>query len=123
MLTQKKTDRLEAPGFAPPSSEFYVDDCAALTVAMAPGIPPRNTTLRRVVREISGVVFGELSFLLSVTVDHGHRGWAYLCPRCRRRVFILFFAQRSTDAACRKCLGLKYRRATQDRQYTGYMPL
>ena len=93
----------------PITEKFYVDDCAALTVRMVPGIPPSNPRLTRVERDISGVIGGELPFRLRLKLAYGHRGWAYLCPKCQNRVFILYFPPASLDLACRACLGLSYR--------------
>jgi hypothetical protein len=89
--------------------KLYVDDCAALTVKMMPGIPPSNPRLTAVMRDISGVIGGELPFQLRLKLTYGHRGWAYCCPECERRAFILYFAPHSIDAQCQYCLRLSYR--------------
>ncbi len=91
------------------SEKLYVDDCATLTVQMVPGIPPSNPRLTLVYRDISGVIGGNLTFQLRLKVAYGHRGWAYVCPACQRRAFILYFPPGSTQAACRTCLNLSYR--------------
>jgi hypothetical protein len=98
------------PGIkAPRSEKLYVHNCTALTVQMCPGIPPSNPRLTRVERDISGVIGGELKFQIRLKLAYGHRGWAFLCPECQKRSFLLYFPPRSTNAACRACLNLSYR--------------
>lgn len=100
---------LKREGNVSGSEKLYVDDCAALTVRMSPGIPPSNPRLKRVERDISGVIGGELKFHVCLKLDYGHRGWAFLCPKCQKRAFTLYFPPRSTGPACRNCLNLSYR--------------
>lgn len=88
--------------------KLYIDDCGALTVKVIPGIPPSNPRLTAIEGDISGVI-GQLPFQFRLKLTRGHRGWACICPKCERRVFILYFPPGSAEAACRTCLGLSYR--------------
>lgn len=92
---------------------FLIDECPKLTVSEFLK-QSKVTILNLLASEALSISDAPVKLITSQTGFNGTRYW-FACPRCQKRVGVLFRHPISNTLGCRTCLGLNYRK----RRYKG----
>ncbi len=92
---------------------FLVDECPRITVSDLLN-QSKALLLSMLANESISVSGLPVKLVTSRTGFNGVRYW-FSCPRCQRRVAVVFKHPLSNNLGCRTCLGLNYRK----RRYKG----
>ncbi len=87
---------------------FVVEDCHKLKVDELVSEALKSLKLRLLQSQIQ-VLGVDVSITTSRTKFNGERLW-FSCPRCNKRIGVLFKHPTSKIVGCRTCLNLKYKK-------------